>query len=230
MKIKLLSILFFIIGMVSCSNEDERSYSCNREVDAWVKNHLVEIQSMDRIDWLNVDNNLKIATFRAFTKKQKIEFWNDKLTQALDLDWNKEEKTHIIEVINFINSHSEFFASNKLTEDQENVLELFFYNWMNYSIDTLKWDKKIVYALVCSGYPLKDKTGILDTHLTIENNIERLTANSENEPELMCNCRIDHLLACFPNTNIECKDIECYEDNKLGCGWIWLQACTGRCR
>ena len=229
MKIKMLILFLLTIGMFSCSNEDGSSFSCNKEVDTWVKNHLVEIQSMDRMDWLNIDNNLKIATFRAFTKKQKIEFWNNKLTQALDLDWNEKEKTHIIEVISFINSHSEFFASNKLTEEQENLLELFFYNWMKYSLDTLNWDKKVVYALVGTGYPLKDKTGALDTHSLIENSVEKLTADSENGSELMCNCKIDYLLSCFPDTHMECKDEDCYDNNKLGCGWLWLEACTGRC-
>ena len=51
--------------MFSCAKEE--SYSCNKEVDAWVKEHLDEVRSMTRSEWNELDPAVSRACYIAFT-------------------------------------------------------------------------------------------------------------------------------------------------------------------
>ncbi len=213
-------------ALFSCSNENDVIYSCDESTDLWVKKHIEEIHSMTRADWLNVDDKVKIASFRAFTNEQKRTFWEDKISETLKLDWNNMEREHIMKLSEFIETHSDFFEVSRLTEEQDDELEIFFYKWLRYSLDVLHWDKQVVYAITCTGYSLKNTIGELNILTSSINNVEKLTNSSENQTQPDCNCKLDHLFSCFAG-NDECKDIDC--DEGLGCGWLLLQTCTGKC-
>ena len=57
---------------------------------------------MSRQQWKILPQSKKTAVFRAFSQKQKIDFWKDKLVETLQLDWTDEEKHHIMQLYNFI--------------------------------------------------------------------------------------------------------------------------------
>ena len=111
--------------MVSCSS-DELTYSCDREINQWVKDNIESIQQMDRSDWLSVSGEMSIATYRAFTYQQRIRFWQDKFTEVKQLPWEDNELRHIELAENFIALHPYFFNSKQLTEEQNDELDLFF--------------------------------------------------------------------------------------------------------
>lgn len=57
--------LIISLSMFSCAKEE--SYSCNKEVDAWVKEHLDEVRSMTRSEWNELDPAVSRACYIAFT-------------------------------------------------------------------------------------------------------------------------------------------------------------------
>lgn len=221
MKQKTWFILCLTVIMLSCSKDEELNYSCNPAADAWVKSNLTKIQVMDRSDWINLETKFQLATYRAFSKKQKIAFWNDKLSEVMKLDWEQKELVHIQKVQNFINNHHELFNGELLSEEKNDELEIFAYQWMKYAIDSLGWDKKLVYAIAYTGYSLKDKDGTLDINFSLEERAEEL---SQGEPD--CNCAMNSYFTCLPWPN-NCSKADCEE--KSGCGFLMSQTCDGMC-
>ncbi len=89
--------LFFLTCLLSvfASCQKEEIYSCNEEVNDWVKENLKEIRTMTRSEWKNLDEYVKRGCFVAFTQQQKVDFWKEKFNEALELGWTKEEAEHI---------------------------------------------------------------------------------------------------------------------------------------
>lgn len=226
---KLFYLLCIAVACISesCSNESEGLYSCNQAIDAWVRSNIQEIHLMTRADWLQADHNLQLPIYRAFTKEQKIEFWLEKILDVKRLDWTTDELKHISEVEYFIETHHDFFEEKGLSENQENELEIFFYQWLKSGIEEFNWDERVAYAIVSSGYCLKNTKGELETSHTFQSSVENLTDRSENSTTPACNCRVGHIFACFEG-NDECKTIDC-DETDIGCGWLLLQDCNGKC-
>lgn len=221
MNTKILSILCLTLFWVSCSQDENLSYSCDPAANAWVKSNLSEIRAMDRAEWLKLDSKVQLASYRAFSKEQKIAFWKGKLTEAMTLDWSKDELAHIQKVLDFVNRHPNFFDDDLLSEEQNNEVELFAYHWMKYATDSLGWDKKVVYAIAYTGYPIINTDGTMDIKTSISERVETM-AKGESD----CNCSVGSMFTCFPWPN-NCSGSDCKE--KSGCGFLMQQTCDGMC-
>lgn len=221
-------LLGFMMLFFSCSNEYDYKFSCDKETNVWVKNNINTIQNLERNDWKNYPTSVSTAMYRAFTGEQKIAFWQDKLHEIKTLPWNADELKHIELVDDFINSHQDLFYVDELTDEQENQLDSFFYKWFLDAEKKLQWNRKLVYAIVCSGYSLANTEGDLllynESNMDDNSSIEFLAALENSIPD--CNCKKDHVLACFPGPD-ECQSTDC--DQKGGCGWLYMQTCTGKC-
>lgn len=44
-----------------------------------------------------------------------------------------------------------------------------------------------------------------------------------------CNCKIKNLFACMAHP-ANCRTISCSSKSGIGCGWLMIQECTGKCR
>ena len=230
MRTNILICIFFIIALCSCSGDADLIYSCDKTIDLWVKNHIEEIQTMDRTDWLKMDDKLKSASYRAFSQNQKIDFWKEKLSEVMTLDWNEEELEHIQKVSDFLDTHTTFFGEKPLSDEQNNELDLFFYKWATYAFDILKWEKQTVYAIACTGLQLLSKNGDIGTIPSIAEEAEKMTKSSEQQiiPECDCHLSAWNLMACTPQISWGCEESKC-EDDTWGCGWVGLQSCDGLC-
>ena len=62
----------------------------------------------------------------------------------------------------FINEHDEICSDEKLTDEQQNVIDLFFANWSKEAESSLGWDRKI--AISIAGTPCRTT----DTKGTVE--------------------------------------------------------------
>ena len=223
MKRRLLFIFTFIVSIffASCSSE-EIVYSCDDAVDAWVKKNLMSIQKMSRKDWLNLSSDKSIAAYRAFTANQRINFWRDKLNEVKNLQWSVLELEHIEKVEHFIESHLDLFSGAKLTEEQKNEIDLFFYKWQDYAIEELGWNRKLCYLIAASG-------SVLDTKKENANDARTLHYDtidpSLKEKNCHCNVKYDFCDVTFQG---ECEESFCYQSD-VGCGWIFLNDCNGRC-
>ena len=220
--------IFFIICtslfLLSCNNEV--IYSCNETIDEWIHENLPDIQSMSRSEWNNLEEELKLPVYRAFTIQQRIDFWNEKVTETLSLDWTNAEREHINLVLHFVNQYPHCLNGYDLLSDKEkNNFDLFFYKWTEKATNELNWSKELIYALVVSTNKLLDTKGTLLTSVNPKGRSAVLTTT-----ESQCNCNIKDNW-CL---NSSCDETPCEKDKEkgmlfLGCGFLGAKECNGRC-
>lgn len=83
--------VFAIFVMGSCQQK-EACYSCDENVDAYIKAHLKSIQEMDRAEIITHPNEMQRAMFRVLSPTKKKEVWLDKFVQLNSLDLNEAER------------------------------------------------------------------------------------------------------------------------------------------
>ena len=162
MKRKNLLVLAMIVTLssVSCSQEDDIKYSCDETVDSWVKRNLPEIRRMSREQWIELEPDFGLAAYRAFTPEQRIEFWKEKFAEVKALPWSEDELLHIQQAEDFTFSSNILSLDRKLTDKENDELEIFFYKWAKYAEEQLGWEPQLTYTIIASGYSLSDdKTG-----------------------------------------------------------------------
>lgn len=213
-----LCITMNVIQM-SCSS-DELTYSCNRDIDNWVKENIVDIRAMDWSEWLELDGKVRIAAYRAFTPSQRVRFWQDKLSDVKRLSWSEEERAHIAHVEDFISSHKEYFSDEPLAEDQIDELELFFYRWMRDGIEKFGWNETVALSIAGTGLRVVNTEGELDLPPTTYASSELSVS-----PETSCDCKIDWYNMCIDS---QCEELQC-EVIPMGCGWLLTMPCNGVC-
>ena len=229
MKTRVLLMTIAALAAMSCYNENDVFYSCDTATDLWVKSNLHEIQKLDRDGWLSLKQEIQIPVYRAFTKEQRVSFWQEKLCEVQRLDWSVAESAHIKKIEDFIATHTYFFDDKPLTDEEDNELETFFYLWNTMAIEQFNWDEQVGYAIICTGLPLKNKRGDLDFNVSLQKSVEQLTGNWENTPVPDCDCSRRYFFACpSHNPSMECKEIECNWAD-IGCGLFLLQDCNGKC-
>ena len=212
--------LFFIlvlttIVLTSCSQEEDVLYSCNEEINEWVIENKEIINQMNRDDLLKMDPAQMRATYRAFSQKQKIEYWEASIEETLLLDWSDAEVLHIRKVKEFIKSHTNFFRGEPLEEAELDELEIFFYQWLEYAKENFGWTNKIGIAIAGTGYSLKNKAGDIN-----------ISTTSFGSSTSSCDCN-DGVVSDFCLGGI-CTKVKCL-DTYNGCGWLQLQKCNGMC-
>jgi len=224
MMMKKLIYLFglsMVLLMSSCSQDDEMTYCCNEEINNFIVENLGEIQKMTRGEWLNSAEEMKAPIFGAFSSEQKIEFWREKLTETLLLDWNDLEAEHIRKLLEFVENPDNFIYFNvheSKSEEEIEYFEIFMYKWTEYAYDVLNWNKQQIGAIIASGNRLIDTKGRL-----LVNNVKRVKSVSENK----CNCNIT-VIGDFCSGSATCEDTDCEEVPY--CGIFLLQMCNGECR
>lgn len=214
---KQISLLAFLslYFLVSCTQDADTVYSCDHSVNTWVKENLIEIQSMKREDWNSLEEPYKVAVYRAFSLKQRLDFWHQKLEEVKQLDWSIDEMNHIQHVENFIDSHIEMLMGH-LSDEQADELELFFYQWQCFAIEQLGWDKKVCVAIAGVGNKMLDKKG----------NIQ-VKKRQSGQKSYGCHCNTG-TLSDFCGSAGTCIEVQC--DKTIdGCGWLFTMQCNGRC-
>lgn len=164
MKKHLYFVLLLMLSVfVSCS-EDEIVYSCDKQTNEWVKENISVISNMSRQQWKILPQSKKTAVFRAFSQKQKIDFWKDKLVETLQLDWTDEEKHHIMQLYNFIVDNPDIFKKGGMSDEIQDKYDLFFYEWQEYAEKHLSWNMDVLLSIAANGDEMIDKSG--NTNLT----------------------------------------------------------------
>ena len=156
MKIRTIFLAMLSIIVMACSTESEveLEFSCDRDIDRWVRDNLTEIRTLTREQWLHIRNpNYRRAVYAAFTPVQKRTFWVQKLQEALRLDWSEKESAHIQTLLHFAENSGVF--NRELRRDDE----IFFYRWMENAREELSWSDKTIVSILVSFYPVADKNG-----------------------------------------------------------------------
>lgn len=221
-----LMAVFASITFVACSQDDDVVYSCDKSVDSWVKEHLPEIRSMTRSEWMELPASVDRAAYVAFTPEQKLAFWRDKFAEVLAMSsWSEAEVAHIRKAANFIETHVDIFADGGLTSSEEDELDTFFYKWKKYGQEQLGWDKEVAYYIAASGLPMPERGN--------DGNVTPTTKGSDHfevyDPtSSSCDCNLNHDFCWGSSMSGSCHNSDC-DDSTIGCGWVWLQDCNGEC-
>lgn len=217
----LLFISLTLTTFASCSNEDDLQYSCDKTIDIWVKSHLTEIHQMDRKEWLNTDISTGIAIYRAFTPQQRIQFWRDKMKEVKAMKWSKQELLHIQKVEDFINKHLDFFSGKKLTDEQLDELETFFYKWKKDGELLYEWNDEVAIAIAGTGNRVMNTAGKI---VSRTGNISSDVSISRSD----CHCNRGFFSDFCNDDPGPCEQSNC-DEKDAGCGWLFVQTCNGRC-
>lgn len=157
----MLFLLMALTMSISSCSQDEEYYSCDKDVDQWVKSNIDDVQQMTRSQVLKFDDTVMKATYRAFKPEQRMAFWKEKLSEVKQLNWSSKELAHIYLVEQFIETHFQCFQG-KVSDEDKDELEIFFHQWTKYAVDTLDWDRNTIVAIVVSGRRMLDTDGNLE--------------------------------------------------------------------
>lgn len=204
----------------SCNQEQEKIYSCDETINAWVKNNIDVIHQMSRSEWLNTPADISRSIYAAFTHKQRIAFWQDKFSELQDLAWNEEELSHINRAKAFMESHLDFFSGNPLSDEAIDEVDIFSYKWQKYAIDNLGWSKEVIFSIIACGNKVLSTKGDIEP---LKNNIAGSLLKTKGET---CNCnRTDD----WCGSNETCTDTDCDAPTMNHCGTLLLMSCNGYC-
>lgn len=215
-------VLMLIVISFSCSTDDEQLYSCDKKINEWVKGNIPTIRKMNRTQWLQCKSSQSLAIYKAFAPTQKMLFWKEKFKELQELSWTREELSHILKVLKYVNTHPYIFSDDSLTEEQEDELELFFYDWQNMAITELGWTKVLCVAIAGTGYKLKNKDGEIDLQFS------DTVISGPSSPQKDCNCNTS-ILSDFCNVTLSGTCVKTKCNSEKGCGWLMLQTCNGEC-
>lgn len=217
MKNILLVLASMTIAFSACQQK-EIVYSCDKKVNEWVHDNLTEIKLMSRSTWNNLDEDLKRASYRAFTQQQKVLFWKDKLNEVLAMEWNEAECEHIKKVLEFINEKQFYFDNDReITDEEQEEIDIFAYKWVEDAKDNLGWDMPLISSIVATGNTLLDKKGTV-----------RTTTQSRSLEGGGCECEIEQIIAWCITSSCEESSIDC-EPSDVGCGFLLIYPCNGSC-
>lgn len=215
-KFYYLSMVCFILSVVSCS-DDETVYSCDKNVNMWVLENIEKIQTMKMEEWKALPSSKKRAAYGALKKEQRINFWNRKFDNVLTLNWSLEEQKHILKARNFVMEHQDYFSGKDLTDEQQNIVDLFCYEWSEIAQNKYGWSKDTIIAIIASLDDMNE-----DKRLTRSGIIDDPFDQNYTDSNCNCNKKYD-----FCGMTSVCVDERCTATPY--CGWFLLSQCNGRC-
>lgn len=215
--VKFFVSIFTVSLFFSCSTDPV--YSCDNEIDVWVKEHMSDIKEMNRQEWKTLDPQYAIAVYRAFTPEQKNTFWKEKISEVKRLNWTDAEIKHISKVESFIDTNGEIFSNEVRTLEEEDKIELFFFQWSEYGKNTFGWTDEVVFSIVGTGFSARDTRGN-SSIINIQPG-DRIIGNGRD-----CDCSTK---SDWCSAGWECKSSDNCDGTSHGCGWVWTYSCNGEC-
>lgn len=201
---KLAFILsLFLLILTGCSKEE--CYSCDPEIDSWIKENYTEIQKYTREKISSYPLSYEKAILRALTAERRKEIWSEKIDYIKSMKWSNEEIAYINY---FVNSFNKLDYSYKKS-DQNSLIEEEMYLKLVESMEKFNWDKKFVFET----FFLVGDIGALKFNL-----------KEEQVDGGKCECKYD--LGC-PGWG-DCVHGMC-EETSDGCGLFGGAPCTGKC-
>jgi lipoprotein len=224
-------MLVCFFTLFSCQ-QDEMLYSCDPEVNEYIKSNLSDIQTMSRNRFLEIERDLQPSIFNAFTPEQKQLIWIEKFQNILSLRLTNKEKKHIELLIQYINENRLYFEEPKAYEDD---IAIFAYKWTQYAMNVLMWDKEIIYNIVYDpSTVVQDSQNRFiipeeNTHtMRVGITSGRLKTRTEQDPppsvKCSCNTGVDD---CGTTGLMTCKKWDCIAI--YGCGFLFQAVCDGGC-
>lgn len=229
------SIIIIFMGIViclsftSCSNE-KLIYSCDPEINEFVKSNLSEIQALTRSEFIQVKESLQLPFFKALSSEKKQSIWLGKLDELLKLDWTPLERSHIELAYNKIHDNLGWYSDPSKYEDE---IDIFCYKWQEYAQDELGWDNTTIYYTIINPNPIakseSNKCRFIRNDVSGMNGIPgvKLMGESPEEPPTKnCTCSTKSN-NCGTTGIMKCKKWNCIATR--GCGSFGVEVCDGGC-
>lgn len=224
------SVLFCLILIVSCT-QDESIYSCNPEIESWVKENKKTIETMSIDEFLRLERDYQKASYIAFSKKQKENLWITKITKTLKLEWRENEQEHLGKLLTALKEYSNVFSKD-CPEEYKDEFKVWVYQWVKYGEEEFSWSPKLIKNLLFSPNYLLNKDGDIE-----EGRIKltkQIKTRSEDEDRRNCNCDAAHLGEgiVWDDCSEDSYCVEGYWNCKpkvAGCGLFFMDRCDGYC-
>lgn len=199
---------FLILTLVSCSNEDKKIYSDDAKINNWVKENRSNFSDIKLEEISNYKGEEQRAIFRLIDSNNRKQIWIEKAEKLLLLYPN--QSTIFDKLKNFIQDCN--FESNLSDEQVTFLNQLIDEGRSNYN-----WDDEFIGITLCSFefYNSSHNYNIF---------ARNVLTNEADQPT--CNCKWGGMFACGA---MECKK-GCEDDGDKGCGFLFMQTCTGVCK
>lgn len=227
-RILYLFLLLVCVLITGCSKDEyeEEVFSCNEKANVWAKSNLQDIRQMKVAEWYSINNvAYRKAAYVAFKVDQRKELWISKLEATLKLNWTEEEKTHIEKLMSIVKYTPRLFNEKAGVDDE---VDLLLYQWKEYALEQLKWDKELIFAIITTPEKLNANKK-LDMELykspLVKDNSE---AGGDKQPLCNCNHNKSHEWFLCTLWFHKCHIGVC-EVRTVGCGDLWLYGCNGMC-
>lgn len=198
---------FIILFVLGCS-EEEKCYSCDPEIDTWVKKNINEIVNFDRAKIATFSHSKQKAILGALSPDRKKVLWQEKVDYLLDLDLTKEEKV-------YIDWYADAFKKFNYNMPIDKKLEKEMYDKLISGIKTFNWSNEFVYK---AFFVLGD----IQENLLKPSESSMAFAGGGSS----CNCMYD--LGCS-GWNNSCGNVTCGDNSATDCGFFGGSDCTGIC-
>jgi hypothetical protein len=219
---KIVMPFLFIIVIFSACQKSELKYSCDANIDAWVKSNLAYISIIGRNELIQYERPVQHAILNAFTSSQRFNVWIDKIKELQTLNWTEDEMNHILKLQSSLKVewYTNGYNQDKIKFDE---VDKFFRNWVNEGMAQFGWQKKFIISMLITPETVIDKNGTL-----LIKRFETMSSISPNRvgPPPICNC--------YAGPNQEpCGDGYCVQTSCNGsgtnCGYGGVYPCNGLC-
>ena len=209
-------LFFFIVflamlSMISCQKQQDVCYSCDSEIDAFVKANKEQLLHFNLTDLTLLELEKQKAAYRSYNAIKKSALWKEKYKFILDNAdnlYNQEELKEIRVLYDFI--------SPDIVENREEIL-LFVEEWFLRTKEKFSWsDNRYRFLFFSLEF---DETAFLAREV-------------DPKPTVYCNCNDKHsgiLIEDCPSIMPDCRKVTTCEATDSGCGYIWIDKCNGDC-
>ena len=208
--------------LITSRQKDIFLYSCEPEIDAWVKTNVNLVEQMSRTQIIKYNEDTQKAIYRAFKPNQRFKLWEDKLNEVSELNWTQEEEEHIFKLKKEMKE--DWFSDDiKLNSNKSLMIEMFLKSWISDGMEKFGWSKNLIGSMISKTEPLTDTKGTLLYFNENQTNIVPFGL------VVSCNCNKSDDWCPEVGGFGHCNDETC-ATNSNGCGTLWLSSCNGKCR
>ena len=205
--------LLVALAFLSCSNEEDICYSCDENIDAWVKEKRDSFENITYSQFLEYDGDKQRAIFRSLSATKKKDLWLDRMTDLKTAFTSKKD----IEIINFV----ENILLNELTYSDLFTDELY----LNYEKQIVNLAKEANWSRVQVVLSFSSFNSIYENK-SLDDDPAIVDAGPDLGQGQDCHCKWGYF-SCMGDNKCD-KKSKC-EETESGCGLLWLQDCNGYC-
>lgn len=209
MKVK--RIVFYLIAMlaiISCS-EDNTSNDLN-------SNDFLKNRQIVDLDKLSLSEQR--VYFKSLEIDDKLSIWNNKISNLITTSNDANIRSYLNSLLEDINNKN---LSNGIDHEE---YELFWKQKLEVLITEYDWTEQDIYFTFTTLYTVKFNESLNKTNNQLEVS-DKLGFAGVSEG---CDCRWGGM-GCLGESCNDSSSCPADRDDELGCGFLWLQSCTGAC-